>query len=252
MQVIAFSSQKGGSGKTTLAGHVAVQAERSGAGPVALVDTDPQGSLSDWWNERLAETPAFARTSVARLVEDVARMREIGIKLLVIDTPPAITATICDVISIADLVVIPTRPSPHDLRAAGATVELVERLGKPMVFVINGAAPRARITSEAAITLSQHGTLAPSIIHQRTDFASSMIDGRTVMELSAKSRSAAEIEQLWQYLQNRLSGDRRTMLPTALSVPESEEDVAAAADAASLTTSVGSFVADNAERAPLS
>ena len=89
MQVIAFSSQKGGSGKTTLAGHVAVQAERSGAGPVALVDTDPQGSLSDWWNERLAETPAFARTSVARLVEDVARMREIGIKLLVIDTPPA-------------------------------------------------------------------------------------------------------------------------------------------------------------------
>ncbi|MDD9917304.1 MAG: hypothetical protein OXT01_21860, partial [Rhodospirillaceae bacterium] len=72
------------------------------------------------------------------------------------------------------------------------------------VFVINGATPRARITSEAAIALSQHGTLAPSIIHQRTDFAGSMIDGRTVMELPRKTRSSGEIEQLWAYLETRL------------------------------------------------
>ena len=67
MQVVAFASQKGGSGKTTLTGHMAVQAERAGDGPVALVDTDPQGSLADWWNEREAETPLFAHTSIARL-----------------------------------------------------------------------------------------------------------------------------------------------------------------------------------------
>jgi chromosome partitioning protein len=204
MLVIAFASQKGGSGKTTLAGHVAVQAERMGAGPVALVDTDPQGSLSDWWNERQAETPAFARTQIARLAEDVQRMRDLGIKLLVIDTPPAITATICDVISICDLVVIPTRPSPHDLRAAGATVDLVENLGKPLVFVVNGATPRARITAEAAIALSQHGTVAPVTIHHRTEFAASMIDGRTVMELACNPRSSEEIAQLWDYIADRL------------------------------------------------
>jgi len=90
------------------------------------------------------------------------------------------------------------------IRAVGATIDLVERVGKPMIFVINGATPRARITSDAVIALSQHGTLAPSIIHHRTDFAASMIDGRTVMELPRKTRSAGEIERLWSYLRGRL------------------------------------------------
>jgi chromosome partitioning protein len=214
MHVIVVASQKGGSGKTTLAGHIAVQAERSGAGPVALVDTDPQGSLSEWWNQRAAETPFFARTGTARLAGDIEKMRALGIKLLVIDTPPAIEATIGEVVRCADLVVIPARPSPHDLRAAGATVEIVERAGKPLVFVINGAAPRARITAEAAIALSQHGTLCPSILHIRTSFAASMIDGRTVMEVPGEARAVAEIGQLWDYLQRRLTGDFRTLMPT--------------------------------------
>ncbi len=204
MLVMAVASRKGGSGKTTLAGHLAVQAERAGAGPIALVDTDPQGSLSDWWNERQADTPVFARTIISQLPQDIERMKRLGINLLIVDTPPAITLTIAHVIKLADLVLIPTRPSPHDLRAAGATIEMVEKMGKAMVFVINGATPRARITSEAAIALSQHGTLAPSIIHQRTDFAGSMIDGRTVMELPRKTRSTGEIERLWAYLETRL------------------------------------------------
>ena len=67
MRVLALASQKGGSGKTTLSGHLAVQAQRAGAGPVVLIDIDPQGSLADWWNEREAEYPAFAQTTVARL-----------------------------------------------------------------------------------------------------------------------------------------------------------------------------------------
>ena len=204
MDVVAFASQKGGSGKTTLAAHIAVQAEIAGDGPVALIDADPQGSLSDWWNEREADTPFFAQTSIARLADHLHEMRGLGIKLLIIDTPPAITSTIGHVINVADLVIIPTRPSPHDLRAAGGTVDIAERLGKPVVFVINGAHPRARITTEAAISLSQHGPLASTVVHQRTDFAASMIDGRTVMEVSGRSRSPQEVEQLWHYLKERL------------------------------------------------
>jgi chromosome partitioning protein len=205
MQVIAIASQKGGSGKTTLAGHLAVEAERRGLGPVALIDTDPQGSLADWWNAREATTPAFVETVVSRLGQDLERVRAVGTSLVFIDTPPAITATIVEVVRFADLVVIPVRPSPHDLGAAGATVDLVERLGKPLVFVINAASARARITAEAAIALSQHGTLAPSIVHHRTDFAASMIDGRTVMELAKGERSAEEIAALGEYLHKRLA-----------------------------------------------
>ena len=216
MQVLTFASQKGGSGKTTLSGHIAVQAERCGFGPVALIDTDPQESLSDWWNERSEETPVFVQTSTARLREDIDKLRELGFKLLVIDTPPAITTTISEVIRYSDLVVIPSRPSPHDLRAIGRTVEIVEGLGKPMIFVVNAANSRARITSEAVIALSQHGTLAPAIIHQRSDFATSMIDGRTVMEIRHASRSAAEVAHLWDYLEDRLNMNfSRTHLPSA-------------------------------------
>lgn len=73
-----------------------------------------------------------------------------------------------------------------------------------MVFVLNAASSRAKITNDAVIALSQHGTLAPSIIHQRSDFASSMIDGRTVMEGGRRSPSAGEIEMLWSYLGDRI------------------------------------------------
>ncbi len=225
MKVIAVASQKGGTGKTTLSGHLAVQAELSGAGPVALIDTDPQGSLAEWWNSRAGETPVFARTSVPELANDLERLRASGFSLVIIDTPPATNATIVEVVKAADLVVIPVRPSPHDLAASGATVALIEDIGKPLIFVINGASARARITGEAAIALSQHGTVAPTIIHQRTNFAASMIDGRTVMELPKTERSAIEIAELWDYVQNRLG---RTPVATTLPSGHSIDEIEAA------------------------
>ncbi len=96
------------------------RAQRAGSGPVVLIDIDPQGSLADWWNERDDELPAFAQTTVARLAADLEQLRQQGFKLAVIDTPPAITMAIQSVISVAELIVVPTRPSPHDLRAVGA------------------------------------------------------------------------------------------------------------------------------------
>jgi chromosome partitioning protein len=123
------------------------------------------------------------------------------------------------VISVAELIVVPTRPSPHDLRAVGATVDLCERAGKPLIFVVNGATPKAKITSEAAVALSQHGTVAPIILHHRTDFAASMIDGRTVMEVEPNSRSAAEVVALWNYVSDRLEKNfRRTVFAAPSSV----------------------------------
>ncbi len=212
MRVLALASQKGGSGKTTLSGHLAVQAELNGDGPVVLIDIDPQGSLADWWNEREAELPAFAQTTVARLASDLNVLRQQGFKMAIIDTPPAITMAIQSVISVAELIIVPTRPSPHDLRAVGATVDLCERAGKPLIFVVNGATPRAKITTEAAIALSQHGTVAPTILHHRTDFAASMIDGRTVMEVDPSGRSASEVEHLWSFISDRLEKNfRRTI-----------------------------------------
>lgn len=223
MRVLALASQKGGSGKTTLSGHLAVQAQRAGAGPVVLVDIDPQGSLTEWWNEREAEYPALAQTTVARLAADLMLLRQQGFKLAVVDTPPAITLAIQSVIQVSELIVVPTRPSPHDLRAVGATVELCDRAGKPLIFVVNAATAKARITSQAAVALSQHGTVAPVTLHHRTDFAASMIDGRTVMEVDPTGKSAAEVAALWTYVSDRLEKNFRR---TVFAVPQAPVAVA--------------------------
>lgn len=204
MHTLVLASQKGGSGKTTLAGHLAVQADMAGAGPVAVIDTDPQGSLAGWWNARKSESPHIVRTGLLDLGDALTRLEQGGFRLVVIDTPPAITLAISQVISYADLVIIPARPSPHDLRAVGATVDIAERVGKPIVFVVNAATARARITSEAAVALSQHGTVAPVIVKHHVDFAASMVDGRTVCEVVPNSASAMEVRDLWAYVQDRL------------------------------------------------
>jgi chromosome partitioning protein len=204
-RVIAVASQKGGSGKTTIAAHLAVQAGLVGHGPAVLVDTDPQGSLTEWWRARGDETLALASVTLEELAANPAALRRRGAAVAIIDTPPALTASIEQVIAIADLVIMPARPSPHDLRAIGATVEMARHAGKPFMFVVNGAAPRANITAEAVAALSEHGRVAPVIMYQRTEWAASMIDGRTVMEAVPNGRSAQEIGDLWRYVHAQIS-----------------------------------------------
>src|SRR6185295_10698751 len=133
----------------TLAAHLAIAAEAAGAGPVALIDTDPQGSLSAWWNVRQANAPALAPATIAELPEKLIALGQAGYALAVVDTPPAITDAIRTVVTVADLVLIPTRPSPHDLRAVGSTVELVQAADKPFAFIVTQAKPNARLTVQA-------------------------------------------------------------------------------------------------------
>ncbi|MFL5284752.1 MAG: AAA family ATPase [Rhodopila sp.] len=203
MHVLVVASQKGGTGKTTLSGHIAVQAERSGFGPVALLDTDPQAGLSEWWNVRKADTPAFAQITDS-LPKTLTGLNKIGIRLVVIDTPPALGTSIAATVAQADVVLIPCQPSPHDLRAVGGTVDIVRRAGKPMIFIVNRTRARTRLTADAAIALSQHGTVAPTMIEDRQDFRTAMIDGRTAVELDPTSKAAEEIAGLWRYLVDRL------------------------------------------------
>jgi chromosome partitioning protein len=215
MHVLVVASQKGGSGKTTLSGHLAVEAGKCGYGPVALIDTDPQGSLSQWWDARNDPDPFFVTAGLLNLAEAVERLRAEGFRLVVIDTPPAITVSISQAIAHADLVVLPARPSPHDLRALRETLNLTERYHKPLLFVLNGATPRARINGESEIALAQYGPVAPVTIHHRVDFAASMVDGRTVGEVAPHSPSAKEIHTLWNCVQERLAivGERANVLP---------------------------------------
>jgi chromosome partitioning protein len=210
MHTIVLASQKGGAGKTTLAAHLAVVAEQAGAGPTVLIDTDPQGSLAAWWNARAAETPALASTTLAELPAKLQDLGAAGYTWAVIDTPPAITTAIRDVVRLADLVLIPTRPSPHDLRAVGSTVDIAQETARPFAFVVNQAKPTARLTAQAVAALSAHGVVAPAIVHDRVDYAASMVDGRTVCETDRKGRSAEEMRQLFDFVLARLHAKKKS------------------------------------------
>ncbi len=204
MRTIATVSRKGGAGKTTLSGHLAVEAQRAGAGSVAVIDMDPMGSLAAWWNERDNDAPICADVGKGGLPAALKHLERSGVDLVVIDTPPFATIEIEAIVKAATLVVVPVVPSPHDLRAIGETIEVVENQNKPMVFVVNNASTNGKLTLQAVTALSQHGTVAPSVIHARQDFRSAMIKGKTAGEVSPKGKSAAEITELWAYLAKRL------------------------------------------------
>jgi chromosome partitioning protein len=202
MFVVVLASRKGGGGKTTLASHLSVEAERAGSGPVAVIDLDPMGGLSGWWDARKAETPALVSVD-AGLVETLNVLRVNGYHTVFIDTPPSVGAEVAEAIAVSDLVIVPCRPSPDDLRAVGRTVDVVTRAKKPMVFVINMTKPRTRLTAEAAVALSQHGTVASTFVADRTDYAAAKADGLTAQELETDGKAAKEMQDLWAYVVGR-------------------------------------------------
>jgi chromosome partitioning protein len=196
MDVLTLVSTKGGCGKTTLTAHLAVEAERAGAGPVAVIDADPQASLARWWNSRSAETPAFVQTTLAELPQRLEELKAAGCRLVIIDTPGAEVSHTHTIVEQSDLALIPSRPSPLDLGTLGTTVSIVEAVGKPLMFVLNAVTARTRISTQAVMALSQHGPVG-AILHQRTDYAAAMTDGRVAAELDPASKSAEEIAELW-------------------------------------------------------
>lgn len=205
MFTVVVANHKGGVGKTTMTGHLAVQADLSGDGPSGLVDLDPQGSLADWVNQRRPETPVFLDPSTfGGLQKTLKKAHLSGVGAVFIDTPPSKSNDLAGILALADLVVVPIQASPHDLRAVGATVDLIGQCRRPLVFVLNRVQPRAKLTTQAIVALSQHGTIAPVMLGNRTEFAASMSGGDTIQEVSPGSAGALEVGCLWKYLKERM------------------------------------------------
>jgi chromosome partitioning protein len=208
MMTVVLASAKGGVGKTLLTCALSVEAARAGLGRVALLDTDEQGATARWAGKR-AEAgingPALIPGRAGPLRPVLAALEAEGFGLLLIDTAPVASAAIMRAVQVADLVVVPVQPSPDDVESVGATIELVERAGRQMVFVVNRVKPRVALTAEAVIALSQGGPVAPVQIWDRVAHVEARITGRTAGELKPSSKAAAEMTALWNYLAQRLS-----------------------------------------------
>jgi chromosome partitioning protein len=205
VQVITVAQQKGGAGKTTLAVHLAVAWSQRGK-RVALIDTDPQGSLTHWYRlreERFGEGYtglAFAALPGWRVASEIQRLKREH-DLIIIDSPPHMETEARTGIRHADLIVIPVQPSPTDLWATKATVDLAHKERIPVRIVLNRVPPKGKL---AGIVSEQLTDIATQGIGNRIAFATSLFEGRTVTETQPHSPASKEIkaliEELWKAL----------------------------------------------------
>ena len=206
MKTVVVASHSGGAGRTTLTAHLAIASERAGIGTVAILDTDPQANLAEWWNARVAPTPQFVMVRGGGLSSAIPVMRRAGIDLLLIDTQRAIMDTVAGaaVVNLADLVLIPARPVPNDLRAVRRTMDVMLRAGKPSVLVLNAVKPRTKLTQEVISVLQPLGNLCPTIVYDRVGYADAMTSGLVAPELDPAGCAADEIAAVWDHLAGRL------------------------------------------------
>jgi chromosome partitioning protein len=208
-RILALLAQKGGAGKTTLALHLAVIAQQAGFRTL-LVDCDPQRSAGGWWRARAAETPELVETSPDNLRAVVKAATDDGVGFIVIDTRPSVERDTAEVARVADFALIPTRPSILDLRAIGATVDVVKALGRRAAIILN-ACPAGRGVGEASVTvearrgLAVYGLpIAPQAITGRAALAHALIDGQAVTEFEPDGKASAELRRVWKWTEREL------------------------------------------------
>jgi chromosome partitioning protein len=206
MKVVSLISQKGGSGKSTLAAHYAVEAARGTLQPVYLVDLDPQHSLTEWCRSRQKKEPVLVDAGREPVAHALDACRAAGARLVFIDTAPHILDTAHAAASFSDLVIIPTRTSVFDLRAIEQTVEIVQRVKKPAVLVVNAARPRAmHLQEEVREALKTYDLpVCPTVIGHRAALQDALIDGRAVREIEPYGAAAGEILKSWNWIRRRI------------------------------------------------
>lgn len=194
MTIIAIVSQKGGSGKTTLSVNLAAAAEASGA--VALIiDTDPQATATQWGAWRSDKAPEVIDSAPPRIQAKVDAAESQGATFIVIDTPPHADSAASRAVEVADLVLIPCRPSAFDLAAIKTTISLVRLYGKPAVVVFTAGPPHApRMYEEVSELVRGFGIApCPHILPDRAVYRHASAAGASVLEFEPEGKAAAEI-----------------------------------------------------------
>jgi len=214
MQTIVLTTQKGGAGKSTLAISLSLAAIRAGHN-VRLIETDTQGTVSNWRRRRPHAAPIVEPIYDARQLE--RRLQSLdreGVTVTIVDTAGGITAATNSAIRYADFCLIPTRPSIADIEATAATLSVVRAWRKPFAYVLNQTPIRAAariagaensLGDEAALDVDD--ILARPSIVMRNDHQDALSAGLSVCEFAPGGKSAEEIRALWQWVCARMGND---------------------------------------------
>jgi chromosome partitioning protein len=206
MRTIALVTQKGGSGKSTIASSLAVAAFEAGE-RVFLIDMDPQASLMRWFKLREDKSIAVEAVTPARLPAAIAALEKAGITLVIIDTPGSESPVAQAAMKAADLCVIPSRPNVFDLWASENTRKMVKEMHKEFVFLLNQCPPAqqsARV-EEGAKALEAMGGIVTPFIGARVDYQEAARYGWGVTELNPWGVASEEMQKLWVSLKRRIA-----------------------------------------------
>ena len=211
MLTLVLATQKGGSGKSTLAIGLALVAMQAGH-TVRLIETDTQGTLSNWQARRSAAEPIVEPIYNGREIEQrLQSLERSGVTLTIIDTAGGITAATTEAIRYADLCLIPARPSIADIEATVSTLDLIRAWKKPFAFVLNQTPIRGQRINNAAAALGDEAALdiadvvARPFIVMRNDHQDALGAGLAVGEYAPTGKSAAEIRDLWRWVEKKLT-----------------------------------------------
>ena len=206
MRTIAFVTQKGGSGKSTIASSLAVAAHEMKE-KVCVIDMDPQGSLANWAKTRGTGDIEVIASGASRLPAVLASLERRGFTLAILDTPGAEGAASSAAMQVADLNIIPSRPSMFDLWASVRTRAALKEIGSDFVFLLNQCPPAqqtARV-QDGVEALEEMGGLISPLILTRVDYQESARHGWGVTELNPYGAAAEEMRGLWQSVKRRLA-----------------------------------------------
>lgn len=195
MKTIAIFSQKGGSGKTTICVHFAVAAQKLGQ-RVAILDLDPQGSAVAWHRTRgVGTSPVTVSIPDSELGRAIEGARTDGFDLVLIDSPPHSAPVASRIVAAADFVLIPVRPSPIDVAALPATLQLIGQ--KPAAFVLSACPARAPEIAETKALLAHYGRPIFGPITDRRSFFRAITAGQSVDEFEPNGSAALEINDIF-------------------------------------------------------
>ena len=206
MRTIAFVSEKGGSGKSTIASSLAVAAQEAEE-KVCVVDMDPQGSLAGWARARAANDIEVVASGAARLPDLLASLERRGVTLAILDAPGAEGAASSAAMRAADLNIVPSRPSLFDLRASARTGAALAEIGAMFAFLLNQCPPAQETAQvqDGVEALQEMGKLVSPLILARADYQEAARLGRGVTELDPQGGAAQEMRVLWRSIETLLA-----------------------------------------------
>lgn len=203
MKVITLVTQKGGSGKSTLCVSLAVAAQEA-KHRVCILEIDKQSTVSQWSKERAGNPPEVGQITSDRLDATLKRISILGeYDFVFIDTPGIDSPGTHEAIRLADICLVPCRPTPADLRGVAPTLAAIHRLNKRFAFVLNQTPTRSYRVRDTEKGLEVLGLLADVRLVMRNDHQDAIGCGMGVTEFNPQGHAAIEVRQLWDWVANQ-------------------------------------------------